>query len=89
MLAEILENTGNMLLSADPESLQKLAELEGRVLQIDIRNIEQQLFLHPNRHGIGVSSSHDTQADVTISASMPVFLRIAAEGLDDADYKPG
>jgi ubiquinone biosynthesis protein UbiJ len=89
MLLSLLENAGNRVFEIDPDSLERVAELEGRTIALEVRHLGKRFVLRPGRHGISLESGTRVTADVTLIAAPSVFARIAAQGLDDVVYTPG
>lgn len=89
MLLSLLEQAVNRVLEVDPESLERLAELDGRRIALVVHQIEKTLVLCPGADGIRVEPGPGQDADVTLIASPPVIARIAAQGLKDVSYTPG
>ena len=83
MLLSLLENAGNRVFEIDPDSLERVAELEGRTIALEVRHLGKRFLLRPGRHGISLESGTRATADVTLIAAPSVFARIAAQGLDD------
>lgn len=63
----------NRILAYDPETEAALAALDGRVIEIEIREPDMQLFLLPGSHGLQLNRCRPSQVDVTISGR-PVAL---------------
>lgn len=63
----------NRYLSLDPEALPRFASLEGKIIAIEIKGLNQSLFLFPSADGFLVLSDFDGEADAVISGS-PIAL---------------
>lgn len=77
-----LENAINQYLSMDPEGLSRFADMEGRVIAIDITGINQSLYLFPGADGIMVLSEFDGEPDTSISGTPMALARLGMT--DDA-----
>lgn len=69
MLCIAIEKGLNQLISLDTVALQRLAALEGAVLQINCRTPNFSLFLHPNKEGLHLSLEPSRIIDCTLTAS--------------------
>lgn len=68
-----LETAINKYLSLDPEGLSRFEKLQGHIIEIHIRGLNQHLFLFPSADGFLVLNEFDGEADVTISGT-PIAL---------------
>lgn len=75
-----IETSLNRYLQLDPEALTGFSVLEGKIIAINIRGINQTLSLFPSAEGLMVLADFDEEADATISGT-PVAL--AKLGLAD------
>ena len=75
-----IEASLNRYLQLDPEGLPRFSALEGKIIALEIRGINQQLFLFPSSDGFMVLADFDEAADATISGT-PIAL--AKLGLAD------
>ena len=89
MLIGLIENAGKSILATDPDTLSALANLSGQVIAFEIRQLDKTLYLRPVADGIEVEFDSDIDANVTFSARPDVFLRLAKDGLENAEYAPG
>jgi len=78
-LLPIVEEVGNRLLRLDSHTLQRLGDLEGRVVCIEFRDLGRQLFLHPSEAGFRLSAESVTPPAVTLRGTLATFARL---GLD-------
>lgn len=72
-LTASIETALNRYLSLDPEALSRFASLEGKIIAIEIKGLNQTLSLFPSADGFLVLSDFDGDADAIISGS-PVAL---------------
>ncbi len=68
-----IETALNRYLALDPEGLSRFETLEGRIIALHIRGLDQTLYLFPSSDGFLVLKDFDADADVTISGT-PVAL---------------
>ena len=71
----------NRLLRLHPESLQRLGDLDGKVVCLCYRpstaaEVLWRWYLFPSEAGIGVRQSHEGAADVTITGNLIAFARM-------------
>jgi ubiquinone biosynthesis accessory factor UbiJ len=75
-----IETSLNRYLQLDPDALSRFSALEGKIIALQIRGINQELFLFPSSDGLMVLADFDEAADATISGT-PIAL--AKLGLAD------
>lgn len=83
MLARLLSETVNRALRYDPETLARLAAIEGRRIRLSIAlavGEPIQLDVLPTGQGMQLLSAGDAGADVSISGSTLTFARLAIAG---------
>jgi len=68
-----IETSLNRYLQLDPEALPRFSALQGKIIALNIRGINQSLFLFPSADGFMVLADFDEAADTTISGT-PVAL---------------
>jgi ubiquinone biosynthesis protein UbiJ len=71
-----IETAINRYLELDPEVIKRLAELEGRVIQIDLKGINATLYLLPGSGNIQVLGSYENDADTCISGTPLALLQM-------------
>ncbi len=69
----ILESVINQYLALDPETLDKLAVFNGKIIKLEITGINRAFYLFPNDRGIQVKTEHEGPVDTVLSGS-PVSL---------------
>lgn len=89
MLLELFELASNNALEHDPDSLAKLARLEGKTMVLHVRPIDQSLAITPQPHGIEYSRTIIEPVDVKLSATVGALIKISRDGIDDAELEPG
>lgn len=72
-----LEAMVNRYLSLDPEVTEKLAELEGRVITVEITGINKKLYFLPHQAGMDVVEQYDDDADTTLKGSALALLKMS------------
>ena len=72
-----LEAMINRYLSLDPEVTEKLAELEGRVIAVEITGINKILYFLPHQAGMDVVEYYEGGADTTLKGSPVALLKMS------------
>jgi len=80
VLSAAIETSLNRYLQLDPEALSRFSALEGKIIALEIRGVNQTMFLFPSPDGFMVLADFDETADATISGT-PIAL--AKLGLAD------
>lgn len=70
-----LEQGVNAYLRLDPDTLTRLAELNGKVIAVEISSLDQVLYLHPVLSGINISTQH-AMPDVQLRGTPWALLRL-------------
>ena len=65
-----LEKVINQALRLDPESLNRITSLEGRVIALEIQGVGIEFFLVPTAQGVRVQSIFEGEADVRIKGGL-------------------
>ena len=76
-LTGLIEAVANRYLALDPEGRQRLAELAGRVIGIEIRGLGLHLFLFPSAEGLTVLGHFEGEPDTWIRGAPLALLRLA------------
>lgn len=71
-----LEAALNRALALDPETAGRLAELEGRVIAIELRGLEQTLYLLPTVDGVRLFGHYEAEPDTTLSGTPFALARV-------------
>ncbi|WP_424947359.1 ubiquinone biosynthesis accessory factor UbiJ [Candidatus Spongiihabitans sp.] len=77
---DFLNRTSTVLLSVDPDSKEKLAELDGKVLCIEITMPRITLFLVPANGEMEILRQCNAEADVTLTGSAMAFAKLGTAG---------
>ena len=76
ILLASLETSINRYLALDPEKMAQFASLEGKVIAIDIKGIDESLYLYPGADGLMVRGVFDGEADTTLSGTPLALARL-------------
>ena len=71
-----LENAFNQYLSLDPDALSRFADMEGKVIAIDIVGLNQSVYLFPGADGIMLLTEFDAEADTRLSGTPLALARL-------------
>lgn len=74
-----LEEAVNRSLALDPETRARLAELEGRVIALELQGLEQTLYLLPGSSGVRLLGRYEGEPDTTLSGT-PLALLAMGRG---------
>ncbi|MCK5001777.1 MAG: SCP2 sterol-binding domain-containing protein [Gammaproteobacteria bacterium] len=72
-----LEAMINRYLSLDPEVTEKIAELEGRVIAVEITGVDKTLYFLPHQAGMDVVEQYEAAADTTLKGSPVALLKMS------------
>jgi ubiquinone biosynthesis protein UbiJ len=75
-----LEKALNQCLQMDPETLEQVTQLEGKVIALEIQGVAKTIFLVPTATGLRVQSVFEGEPDVTIRGGVFSLARL---GLSD------
>lgn len=76
-LTALIEASVNRVLRLDPDTLQRLAALDGKVIHLRLTGAPAvEIFVLPSATGVQMVDNHPTQADVTLTGDIPVFGRL-------------
>jgi ubiquinone biosynthesis protein UbiJ len=73
-----LEVAFNAALALDPETLQRLAKLEGKVIALELQAPALTLFVAPHAKGLRLMAWFDGVPDTTLTGTPAGFLRLAS-----------
>ena len=83
LLAALMEQAINRLLWLDPETLERLGQLDGKVVAVQLQSehvsADQQLprfYCYPSESGLRIKLADDLEHDVTIAGNLPVFTKL-------------
>jgi ubiquinone biosynthesis accessory factor UbiJ len=66
----------NRYLALDAEVLRECGELQGRVIALHLREFDLTAWLLPGPQGVQVLATSEQPADVSLSGSLPAFVRL-------------
>ncbi len=88
MLLQPLEFAINRYLSLDPDTIQALAKLHGRVIKLDIRDWGITFFILPQQNGLELVPQYSGEPTTTLAANLFDLMRVAkAKGATAALFK--
>ena len=77
-LLNLLQETINLTLRLDPDTLARVAELEGRVLRLRAAGESPfGIYVLPEESGLRLRAQCDREPDVTLTGDMPAVFRMA------------
>jgi ubiquinone biosynthesis protein UbiJ len=79
----VLESALNRLLRLDPETRSQLAELQGRVIELNLKGLDETLFVVPSPRGVEILTSYEGEADCTLRGT-PISLAAMSRDAGDA-----
>jgi len=78
LMTELFEEFINRILRFDPDTLARLAELQGKVIRLRASGGRPfEIFVLPDESGLRLHSRHDREPDVTLAGDIPVIFRFA------------
>lgn len=75
-----LENAANQYLALDPSGSARLAELQGRVIALELRGFDLGLFVLPGAGRLQLLGSYEGEPDATLIGTPLAFLRLGVRG---------
>ncbi len=79
-LTTAVETFLNGVLRLDPVTRERLAKLSGHTIKLEIMGLGQTLYLQPGAAGVRVRGDCPESAALTLRATPPVLMRLAAGG---------
>ena len=89
MLLDLFELASNRTLEHDPQTLARLAKLQGKTMTLTIKSIGQSLSVTPHPEGLEFSQQSPAKVDVTLSATLGAMVKISRDGMNNAELEPG
>jgi len=74
--AKVLETLINQALHCDPSSLEALSKLSGKIIRIELTDLNLNYTLFPDEQGIVVFSDYEGEVDVHITGAPFTLLRL-------------
>jgi len=84
LLTSFAEDISNRLLRQDPDTLERLAALEGKVIALALADSSLKLYIRPFGGGLRLSDHCAEAPDVLLTGTLPAFARLAASRGDSA-----
>lgn len=72
-----IETAFNRYISLDQNALSRFEDLEGKVIEINFKGLNESLFLFPGIDGIMVMSDFDAKADTTLCGTPMALARLS------------
>ena len=72
-----IETAFNQYISLDQNALSRFEDMEGKVIEINFKGLNESLFLFPGIDGIMVMSDFDAQADTVLSGTPIALARLS------------
>ena len=85
MLARFAEGIADHLLQLDPSSLEKLAELSGRVVKVELKQSSVYFYLLPDQEGIRIEREVDREPDLLLRGSFSTLISFFHKGRFDPE----
>jgi ubiquinone biosynthesis protein UbiJ len=77
-LTTLFEDAINRALRLDPDTLARLAEIEGKAIRLRTAGDPPfEIFVLPDASGLRLRRQHDREPDVTLTGDVPVIFRFA------------
>lgn len=76
-LTESLETSINLVLKQDPDTLEKIAALQGKTLAFEFTDLGLTLYLFPHSEGVQLQYLYDGQPDTTLQGSPLAFINMS------------
>jgi ubiquinone biosynthesis protein UbiJ len=77
-LLAFIERSLRNLLQLDPEAQQRVARMAGKVLAVELKGLEQTLYLFPERDGLRLTGQHEGNVHVRVRGTPLALLAMAA-----------
>lgn len=84
LLAATLESAFDLYLKQDPDTLQRCAALQDKVIAINLTGTDFTLYFLPDAEGIKVLTHYEGEPDTLLRGSPAGFARLALETREDA-----
>ncbi|MBK1647066.1 ubiquinone biosynthesis accessory factor UbiJ [Rhabdochromatium marinum] len=72
-----LQESVNRFLALDPEGAERLSDVQGQVLLIELEGFGTRLFVVPGHHSLGLYSIYDAEPDCTVRGTPAALLRLS------------
>jgi ubiquinone biosynthesis protein UbiJ len=85
-LTETLETSINLVLKRDPQTLEKFAALQGKILAFEITDLDLTLYLYPHTEGVQIQYICEDQPDTTLQGSTLAFINMSLGDASDSFF---
>ena len=89
MLIQLFELASNKTLEHDPQTRARLVKLQGKTMALYIKSVDQSLAITSRPEGLEFSRQIPDNVDVTLKATVGAMLKIARDGMEEAELEPG
>ena len=72
-----LENIVNQYLALDPEGLESLAALKGKIICVDVLGLNKQYYIFPDDERVVIQPTCETEPDTTIKGLPSALLKLS------------
>ena len=86
-LAAALETALDLYLKQDPGALQRCAEMEGKVIELDITGLGLSLYFMPGAEGVLVAGHYEGKPDTRLRGSPFGFARLSLGSREDSLFE--
>jgi len=76
-LAAVLETAINQVLCLDPDTVDKLQSLQGKVIAVELRGLNVRLYLIPQHNALNVFAHFEGEADTTLRGTPISMVRMS------------
>lgn len=83
---EALETSINLVLKQDPQTLEKFAALQGKILAFEFTDLDLMLYLFPHSEGVQIQYTCEEQADTTLQGSTLAFINMSLGDASDSFF---
>lgn len=85
-LTETLESSINLVLKQDPQTLEKFAALQGKILAFEFTDLDLILYLFPHTEGVQLQYICEQEADTTLQGSSLSFINMSLGDASDSFF---
>ena len=89
MLLQLFELASNKTLEHAPQTQARLAKLQGKTMALHLKSINQSLAITSRPEGLEFSRDIPETVDVTLKATIGAMVKIARDGMEDAELESG
>lgn len=89
MLLQLAELACNKALEHDLAAQERMRSLHGKWVALEIKEINRTVHIAIKPHGLELLEHSEQSPHVTLSATPAAMLKIARQGMEDAELEPG